>query len=116
MQWLWYFSELPLLATAVVLALYKSEVPVESKEDLRAVLMQAREFLVQIDWFEDQTPRDHQALMMLNYLLGSKRVSEEAKKIIAHIRTGVHSQVGDPADDMTRFMWGESLDSANALL
>jgi len=100
----------------VVLALYEPEAPVETKEDLRAVLMHAREFLVQIDWFEDQTPRDYQALMMLNYLLGSERVSGEAKKIIARIRTGVHNQVGDPADDMTRFLWGESLDSANALL
>ena len=65
MQWLWYFSELPLLATAVALWLYKPDPPVESKEDLRAILMHAREFLVQIDWFEDPTPRDHQALMML---------------------------------------------------
>lgn len=78
-QWLWSLSELQLLAVAIALAFYEPEVPVASKERLKAVLMQAQEFLVQVDWFQDQRPRDHQARMMLNYLLGHKRVSETSR-------------------------------------
>jgi hypothetical protein len=55
-------------------------------------------------------------MVMLNYLIRHDEVSEDAKKIITHIRDGVQNQVGVPADDMTRYMWGESLGSAKTLL
>ena len=116
MQCLWAISVLPAVATAAVVAFLRLAPRQDSKAELIAVLMQAQQFLNEADWFEDHSPRDHQAMMMLNYLLGHKDVSEDAKKIIAHIRTGMQNQVGNPADDMTRYMWAESINSARAVL
>jgi len=116
MPWLWAISVLPLLGTAAVVPFLTPTPPQDTKADLRAILTQTQQFLREVNWFEDQSPRDHQAMMMLNYLLGHKYVSEDAKKIILHIRDSVQNQVGRPADDMTRYMWGESLGSASALL